>query len=74
MATQVMTGISPENSESQSSLLAMQAKREMLESGRVTVKCPKCHHSPNVDIWGRCQERITIRCECGYVKYMELGL
>ena len=74
MVTQAKTNISQESSESQSTSLAMQAKMQMLENGRVTVKCPKCQQPPHVDIWGKYQERITIRCACGYIKYMELGL
>ena len=56
MVIQAKADISQESSESQSTLLAMQAKMEKLENGSVTVKCPKCQQPSHVDIWGKYQE------------------
>ena len=73
MDTQKMKSISFQKS-SQSGLLAQKAKNEMLRTGKVTTTCPKCQNIPKVSIQGMYGERIMVRCKCGYISTMELGI
>lgn len=50
------------------------AVQEMATTGTVEVICPWCKEPPKVDIWGPNKERITVRCKCGFVSDMELGM
>lgn len=44
--------------------LAKQAVREFQKLGYVDLICPKCHKHPAVSIT---PERLSVRCECGFV-------
>jgi RNase P subunit RPR2 len=46
----------------------------MIETGNVTVVCPKCGTIPKVNIDGVFHERIMVKCKCGYIKTIELGI
>jgi hypothetical protein len=54
--------------------LAYKARDEMIEYGKVTVVCPKCGTIPKVNVDGTFNERIMVRCQCGYIKLIELGI
>ena len=70
---------SPKDISSQEDLLlsdklAQKAKHEMEETGAVKTVCPKCEKHPVVKITGRYEERVIVRCECGFVSCHEYGL
>lgn len=50
------------------------AIEEKLETGSVNILCPSCGKPPHVSIWGNNKERITVRCECGLISDMEIGI
>ena len=54
--------------------IAEKAIEEKIVNGAVRVICPWCKESPNVEILGLNKERITVRCKCGFVSGMELGI
>ena len=54
--------------------LAEIAIDQKINKNMVTIRCPYCDEVPDVKIWGKYHERITVRCKCGYVSTMELGL
>ena len=55
-----------------SDMLEQKAKNEMLETGQVTVICPKCQHHPKVIIQGKYLERIFVRCKCGFSQCLNM--
>ncbi len=57
-----------------SNTLAQQAKMEMLETGVVKTKCPKCGSVATVQIVGLYGETVYIRCECGFLSCTEHGI
>ena len=59
---------------SESYLLGMKAKQEYLTERVTRTKCPKCLSLINVTVEGRFEERVVIRCKCGYIGMMELGI
>lgn len=65
MDTQMEKRISPMISE-ESIILARKARREMRQTGTITVRCPKCGTIPKITTSPR-GERLTVSCECGYV-------
>lgn len=58
----------------ESSTIAMKAKMEMLEQGKVNSHCPRCNQIPVVKIEGKYDEYINVRCSCGYLNYTEHGV
>jgi RNase P subunit RPR2 len=63
-----------EGSLTEAKELACKARDEMIETGNVTVVCPKCGTIPKVNIDGVFHERIMVKCKCGYIKTIELGI
>lgn len=57
-----------------SNMLTQEAAEEMLETGKVTVICPKCQKHPQVVIQGKYQNRILVRCKCGFLRMAEYGI
>ncbi|MBQ8982648.1 MAG: hypothetical protein IJ079_03585 [Lachnospiraceae bacterium] len=63
------TEMSKETIDRQSSpsyLLAKRARIEQMQNGKVSVICPRCNEKPVVNIIGN-NERIYVRCKCGYI-------
>lgn len=57
-----------------SNMLVRKAIQEMRSTGKVTTICPKCGKTPNVAITGMYGQRVRVRCECGYLSCLELGI
>lgn len=74
MDTLTMKDTSQDALTKESYLLAQKAKTEMLTGKKVNVSCPKCQSHPTVKIWGSNSERITVRCDCGYIACTEFGI
>ncbi|MBQ9698799.1 MAG: hypothetical protein IJV46_09680 [Acidaminococcaceae bacterium] len=54
--------------------LVRKAIQEKRSTGKVTTVCPKCGKVPTVAITGMYGQRVRVRCECGYLSCMELGI
>jgi Zn finger protein HypA/HybF involved in hydrogenase expression len=54
--------------------IANLAVQQKLETGKVTVVCPKCHNIPNTVVEGDFNEYMMVKCPCGYIKMMHLGI
>lgn len=59
---------------SKSDLLELQAIRETRMNGKTTVRCPNCGQVPIVKITGMYGQRVRVRCDCGYLSRLELGI
>ena len=57
----------------ESIMLAKKARKEKIETGQITVKCPKCQKIPEITMSSR-GERTTISCSCGYIFNEEINL
>lgn len=47
-------------------MLAWKAKKELFETGRTTIKCPKCGEAPELTRTPK-GERTIVACRCGYI-------
>lgn len=56
----------------QSIMLAKKARLEQQKNGYVSVICPKCQKHPEITTTSR-GERTIIRCQCGYIKNIEIN-
>ena len=54
--------------------LEQQAKCEMIETGTVKTRCPKCGDIPIVKIEGLYGETVSVRCKCGFLYCVERGI
>ncbi len=54
------------NSLEKSHLLAKQARKEIMNSGKTFVICPYCHRQPTIKT-SEGGFRTTTSCECGYI-------
>ena len=59
---------------SEGTILAAKARDEFIETGKTTVRCPKCGEIPNIDIQGTNHSHVNVRCECGYIKLYSKGI
>ena len=59
---------------SEGEILAAKARDEYIDTGKTTVKCPKCNQLPRVDIKGSNHSHVLIRCSCGYMSLYEKGI
>ena len=68
------TAVQKEDLYKEGKELAIKARDEMIETGKVTVICPKCHEVPMTKVEGRFYEHVTIRCSCGFISLIERGI
>ena len=54
-------------------MLAKKAKREIMENGTTSIKCPKCDKYPTLSYTPR-KERTILSCECRYVHDVDINL
>lgn len=54
--------------------LIYQAKEQMLNDGKVTVRCPRCKKVPKVIVKGKYNEHIIVKCDCNYLFEIEKGI
>ena len=57
--------------QSESNMLAYQAKEEMIKYGKVLIVCPKCHKHPKVF---HDENRLIVTCPCRYISECEICL
>lgn len=68
------TAVQKEDLYQEGKELAIKARDEMIETGKVTVVCPKCHKIPLTKVEGRFHEYVSIHCSCGYISLIERGI
>lgn len=57
---------------SKSIILVKQIKRELTQSGKTTIVCPKCGKSPEIMTTSN-GERTIIKCDCKYIYDVEIN-
>ena len=71
MGTQMKKKTYPVISQ-ESIMLANRARSEQLETGQISVVCPKCQEHPRIFTTSK-GERTIIECKCRYIQNAEIN-